>query len=165
MLSAEALEAVREAVESPAGPDVEDFRASRRQPRQQHQHQQRRRQQSGGRDATPSSGAAGRSHQSQPRTRGGRAAAADDERAARGEVGEYAPGGSVELGMFGKRLVSFGQVNLVKYKYHAFVGCAGGEGRGRDGALVQVQVTLFQFKFVCSERGRASSRYSRGDST
>lgn len=147
MLSAKASEAVREAVKSPTGPEADGFEAGggreRRQPRQRpKQQQQRRRQQSGGRDATESnSGVAGRS-QSKSRARGGRASGAaggggggDDERAARGEVGDYVPpGGSVELGMFGKKLVSFGQVTLL---YHACGGLcglhgSGGEGRGGD---------------------------------
>lgn len=104
MLSAKALEAVREAVESPTGPEADDFKAGEGRGRRQRS--------GGGRDSAASSGVPGRS-QSKPRRRGGRAAAAD-ERAARGEVGEYVPpGGSVELGMFGKKLVSFGQVTLV----------------------------------------------------
>eukprot|EP00752_Nemacystus_decipiens_P011212 g9963.t1 len=108
MLSAKAIEAVRQAVDSPTGPEADDFEAGsgrrrrRRQPQQQRQ-EQRRRQQSG----IASGGVGGRS-QSKPRGRGGRAV--DDERAARGEVGNYIPpGGSVELGMFGRKLVSFGQ--------------------------------------------------------
>ena len=128
MLSPKALEAVREAVESPTGPEAGDFttggeRGRRRQPQQQQQQQQRRQQrrqqQSGGRDATgPNDSCAAGRPQSKLRRRGGRARAgaggASDERAARGEVGEYVPpGGSVELGMFGRKLVSFGQVTLM----------------------------------------------------
>lgn len=141
-IGVEAFEGVREAVESPTGPEADGSKAGvgrrgRRQQQRQRQ-QQRPRQQSGGRDAiTAPSSVAGRS-ESKSRRRGGRAdaaaAAAGDQRAVRGEVGEYIPpGGSVELGLFGKKLVSFGQVTLMPYilVLQTFVACTStGEAGG-----------------------------------
>ncbi|CAM9750210.1 unnamed protein product, partial [Pylaiella littoralis] len=131
-ISAKACEAVRLAVESPTGPDdrsskADDFETGGRgrrqrererhqqeqQPQQKQQQQQKRQQQQrrrrprGGDDAAS---AAPGSTAEQARSRGAAAAASSDERAARGEVGEYVPpGGSVELGMFGKNMASFHQ--------------------------------------------------------
>lgn len=159
MLSTKAIEDVREAVESPTGPEADDLKAGggwgRRRGRQQQQPQeqkQRQRRQSERRDANPSTSSLPGRSQSKPRRRGGRAAATAaapsagaGERAARGEVGEYVPpGGSVELGMFGKKLVSFGQVNLMFCR--AFVGVVG-RTSGGDACLFTRRWSVRQFWF------------------
>ncbi len=130
--------AVRRAVESPAaGPadrgaadefDAYGDGAPRPQRRRQRQPQPRerrprgRRRSAGEGDAAASSSAVAGRSPSVPRKREGEATPdsddddddddyGTDERAARGEVGEYVPpGGSVELGMFGKKVASFHQV-------------------------------------------------------
>jgi len=110
-----------------------------RRPRRQRQRQQqpqprerrpRRRRSAEGGDADANSSTASGRSRSPPRRRGGESVSdsddndddddhtdddSSDERAARGEVGEYVPpGGSVELGMFGKKVASFHQVTTLK---------------------------------------------------
>lgn len=142
-LGERASEAVRRAVESPAaGPgdrgaadefDADGEGARRPQRRRQRQRQQqpqprgarpRHRRSSGEADAAAGSGTVAGRLQYSPRAQEGEAASDsdddddtddDDQRAARGEVGEYVPpGGSVELGMFGKKVASFHQVTTLK---------------------------------------------------
>ncbi|CAM9456603.1 unnamed protein product [Ectocarpus sp. 12 AP-2014] len=122
-LSVKAAEAVRLAVESPTAPrdrsssfddglENSGGRGRQRPPRQRKQRQRRR-------DATAPGGDAGEEPGLRSRSGAAAAAAAEERSARRSEVGEYvSPGGSVELGLFGKKVASFQQ--------------AGGSGRELD---------------------------------
>ncbi|CAM9682083.1 unnamed protein product [Ectocarpus sp. 4 AP-2014] len=122
-LSVKAAEAIRLAVESPTAPHdrsssfddgLENSGGRRRQrPRRQRQQRQRRR------DSAAPGGDAGEEPGLRSRRGAAAAAAAEERSARRSEVGEYVPpGGSVELGLFGKKVASFQQ--------------AGGSGRELD---------------------------------
>ncbi|CAN0202988.1 unnamed protein product [Scytosiphon promiscuus] len=128
-LSERAADALHLAVESPIRPqdladsaDSEDESGERWEDQQQQQQPpQRRRRQKGRRPEGRRSAAPGHTAgptQSRSSAGGGggggreagRAAAGAEERAARRQVGEFVPpGGSVELGMFGKKFASFRQ--------------------------------------------------------